>query len=540
MIQAENGAEALRLFVSEQPDMVFMDDMMPRMDGHETVRRIRQIEITKFVPIIFLTARTDESIQARCIEVGGDDFLTKPFNHTVLKAKVNALERISQVHQKLGALYAQMKKDEEMAESVFSGAVIAGNVAMDQLHTLLQPAALFSGDVLLSAYSPSSDLNIMLGDFTGHGLAAAIGALPVSETFRAMTHKGFSPQQILASINRKLHSLLPTGMFFAVQFVSVSHTLDHVTVFNCGMPDALLINAAGDEIKYRFISNNLPLSILADATYEETIQPYPIHPGDRVLLISDGVLEARSPGKEYFGQPRLDAAIQATEDSASLIERISIALKNFCQDAPQDDDISLAEIPCEPSIFSSWESLPLTQSRQPGKDAVSLQGSGEAMEFSLRLAGARLRKTDPIPLIINHIQEMVGLQNQQRLLYTILTELYVNALDHGVLRLQSSLKQSSEGFNQYFLEREARLSDLQDGYIKIEIKAQPSVTGGNMVIEVEDSGPGFDYRARCNRRSTPDTQFSGRGIRLVEELCDSVEYRDSGNKVTVAFSWLNS
>lgn len=540
VIQAEDGVDALTQFVSQQPDMVFMDVVMPIMDGHEAVRRIRQIETTKFVPIIFLTDSTDESVLARCIDVGGDDFVTKPFNHTLLKAKVNALERISLVHKKMGTLYAQMKKDEEMAESVFSGAVIAGNVAMEHLHTLLQPAALFSGDVLLSAYSPSGDLNIMLGDFTGHGLAAALGALPVSETFRAMTHKGFSPQQILSGINRKLHSLMPTGMFFAVQFVSVSHTLDHLVVYNCGMPDVLLINGTNGEIKHRFVSNNLPLSILADASYEETIQPYAVDRGDRVLLVSDGVLEARSPRKEYFGQARLDAAIQASVDSSTLIERISNSLKSFCQDAPQDDDISLAEIPCEPAIFSGWESLTLTQSKQSNRNAAAIQHTGEEMEFSLKLAGARLRKTDPIPLIINHIQEMVGLQNQQRLLYTILTELYVNALDHGVLRLESSLKQSPDGFNQYFLEREARLENLQDGYVRIEIKAQPTATGGNMVIEVEDSGSGFDYDALLKRQSVPDTQFSGRGIRLVKELCDSFEYWDSGNRVTAAFSWVDS
>lgn len=537
--QAENGAQALELFCDDQPDMVFMDVMMPVMDGHEAVRRIREIETTKFVPIIFLTARTDESVLSHCIEVGGDDFLTKPFSHTVLKAKVLSMERISRLHEKLGSLYAQMKKDEEMAEGVFSGAVIAGNVAMEHVRTLLQPAALFSGDVLLSAYGPSGDLNILLGDFTGHGLAAAIGALPVSEAFRAMTHKGFSPQQILSGINRKLNGLLPTGMFFAVQFVSLSHTLDHVTVCNCGMPDVLLIDGETGEIKHRFVSNNLPLSIVSDTTYEETIQPYPIRKGDRVLLVSDGVLEARSPTKEYFGQARLDAAIQNSTAPSRLIEEITDSLRNFCGDAPQDDDISLAEIPCEQIVLTDWETLQPAQSKHARHNMEEQNSSGEAIEFSIRLAGARLRKSDPIPLIINQLQELLDLQNQQRLLYTILTELYVNALDHGVLGLNSSLKQSPEGFTRYFSERETRLGNLDEGSIKIIINAQPSTNGGNMVIQVEDSGPGFDYSTRLTGELPPHTQFSGRGITLVSELCDSIEYEAPGNRVKAAFSWIN-
>ena len=539
VIQAENGAQALDLFCSEQPDMVFMDVMMPVMDGHEAVRRMREIETIKFVPIIFLTARTDESVLSHCIEVGGDDFLTKPFNHTVLKAKVLSMERISRLHKRLGTLYAQMKKDEEMAESVFSGAVIAGNVAMDQLRTLLQPAAVFSGDVLLSAYEPSGDLNILLGDFTGHGLAAAIGALPVSETFRAMTQKGFSPQQILAGINRKLSSLLPTGMFFAVQFVSLNHTLDHITVCNCGMPGVLLIDGTTGLIKYRFVSNNLPLGIVSDATYEEAIQSFSVSRGDSVILVSDGVLEARSPNEEYFGQPRLDSAIQNSTSALDLIERITGSLRTFCLDAPQDDDISLAVIPCEPEVLSDWKRLPPVQSRQTKATSTERNNTDEAMEFTIKLAGARLRKTDPIPQIINQLQEMAGIQNQQRFLYTILTELYINALDHGVLGLRSNLKQSAEGFAGYFAERDTRLGALEDGYIRILISTHQVTNGGSVVIQVEDSGPGFDYSDYLSHELPPSTQFSGRGIALVRELCDSVAYEDAGNRVRAVFSWVN-
>jgi len=305
------------------------------------------------------------------------------------------------------------------------------------------------------------------------------------------------------------------------------------------MPDVLLINGETGHIKYRFVSNNLPLSILPDATYDETIQPYPISRGDRVILVSDGVLEARSPSKAYFGQARLDAVIEKAASPLCLIEEITDSLQNFCGDAPQDDDISLAEIPCEPEVLADWESLPLNQSRQTRQQLENENYSGEAMEFSIKLAGAHLRKTDPIPLLINQLQEITGLQNQQRFLYTILTELYINALDHGVLGLSSSLKQSPEGFTGYFSEREARLATLKEGYIKILINTQPAANGGSVVIQVEDSGPGFDHSNHLGCESVPNTRFSGRGIRLVRELCDSVEYEASGNRVRAAFSWVN-
>ena len=117
--------------------MVFMDVMMPVMDGHEAVERIRDIETTRFVPIIFLTARTDESVLSHCIEVGGDDFRPNLSVTLCSKAKYCPWSG-SAACMKNSNLYAQMKKDEEMAEGCL-GAVIAGNVAMNHVRTLLQP-----------------------------------------------------------------------------------------------------------------------------------------------------------------------------------------------------------------------------------------------------------------------------------------------------------------------------------------------------------------------------------------------------------------
>ncbi|MEW8046827.1 MAG: response regulator, partial [Candidatus Thiodiazotropha sp.] len=208
VIEAENGVEAIQHFKKQSPDIIFMDVMMPVMDGYEAASEIKRQAGDEFVPIIFLTAMSDEKALARCVEVGGDDFLSKPYSFTVLSAKVKAMERIRTLHQDTRMLYSRMQRDEEIAEQVFSSAVIAGNVALEHIRSLLKPASVFSGDLMLTAFAPSHDLHVLLGDFTGHGLAAALGALPTSEAFRSMTAKGFAPQQILFAINNKLHDLL--------------------------------------------------------------------------------------------------------------------------------------------------------------------------------------------------------------------------------------------------------------------------------------------------------------------------------------------
>jgi two-component system, HptB-dependent secretion and biofilm response regulator len=537
VIAAKNGAEAVELFRAEEPDLILMDIMMPVMDGYEAVERIKSEPGDAFTPVIFLTGVTDEQELAKCIEVGGDDFLTKPFNNTLLTAKIQAMERISLLHKQLNMLYARTQQDQAMAEEVFAGAVVTDNVALDAIHTLLQPAELFSGDVLLTAYSPSGDLNVLMGDFTGHGLAAALGAMPASEVFRAMTGKGFSIQQILAGINSKLLNLLPTSMFLAIQFITISRSLDHVSVCNCGMPDILFLDAGDHSIKHRTPSLGIPLGISGDVDFNECVEVVKINQGDSILLVSDGVTEALNEEKEHFHRERLEAAISECHPDEATIDSISRALREFCGDATQADDISLAEVPCIPELLQAIECD--VSDDPPVPEVVTCHKDSSTIDFSITLNGDRLSDADPIPLLINHIHEIEGLGEHRRLLFTILTELYINALDHGVLRLDSDIKNAQDGFTRYFTEREQRLEKLSDGFVTISISSRASAMGGEMVITIQDSGPGFDF-ANYHCDESDCSRLSGRGLQLISELCSSISFIEPGNQVQAVYSWSNN
>jgi len=537
IIQAVNGAEAIERFKENQPDIIFMDIMMPVMDGFDSTIQIKALCGDTFVPIIFLTAMTDEKALARCVEVGGDDFLTKPFNHTVLKSKIKAMERIRNLHREVVTLLGQRQHEEEIAEKIFSGAVIAGNVMPEKLKSLMRPAALFSGDVLLTAYAPNGDLNVLLGDFTGHGLSAALGALPVSETFRAMTAKGFSVDQILNEINRKLHALLPTGMFMAAQFIRINHSMESMTLCCCGMPDILITNATGTEIKHRIPSTGLPLGILPDADYLHSISNIIADLGDHALLASDGVTEARSPNGEYFGQERLEKRLSQDSTQGSIVESIAHALDEFCLDAPQDDDISLVEVPFLPDVLAVFEEKQSLINHNVASLKDHSDSTHNSLKFIVTLEGPRLLKIDPVPLLINQIQELESLKEQRRVIFTILSELYINALDHGILHLDSALKAEPGGFTTYFTEREKRLKELPDGEITISIHSHLYPTGGEVIIQVEDSGLGFDHKNYLSNIQADSDIPSGRGLMLAKELCESFIYSEPGNKVKATYVW---
>lgn len=354
VVEAMDGQQSVEMFEECQPDIVFMDVMMPVMDGYEAAAQIKSICGEVFVPIIFLTAITDEAQLAKCIEVGGDDFLVKPFNHTTLKAKILAMERIRDLYRRVSALYAHISREEEIAEQVFSNAVLVSNVSAKNLNTFVQPAGLFSGDTLLTGYSEVGDLYVLLGDFTGHGLAAALGALPVSEVFRAMVKKGAESIDILSEINRKLHTLLPANMFMAAQFVKIKQDLSCVEIFNCGMPDVMLLGVEEKGLIRRISSGELALGISKDFLSIATEQSrFNLKSGDRIILTTDGVIDAENSNGEGFGEHRLQQSILEFEQSDPFLDKVVEKLQDFCGNAMQNDDLSIAEIIISPDLVNN-------------------------------------------------------------------------------------------------------------------------------------------------------------------------------------------
>ena len=529
-IEAVNGQEAIDLFHQENPNIIFMDVMMPLIDGYEATRQIKAASANHFVPVIFLTAMSDEEALAQCIEAGGDDFLVKPYDKLILQSKIRSMQRIAALNREVQGMYSMIHREQEIAESVFINAIQSSNIENRYLKQVVRPAGIFSGDMVLSAYSPSRDLFFLTGDFTGHGLLAALGAMPVSEVFRAMTAKGFSPEEILTGINKKLKSMLPVGMFFGAQLVVVNHDLEHVRVFNAGMPDVLIVDGETHQIKYRLKSTGLPLGVEASIDPKEMLQYAPISYNDKILMHSDGLTEARNSKDEEFGSERLFESIsRAPKDS--IFDQVFEDLDLFCGNiTAQADDVTLVEITCVHDV------LPEIEVHDYIKPSAHMMGDRGEWKLSMRFNGSRLRETNPVPILVSYLMEMEELEAERQSLFTVLTELYVNALDHGVLGLNSSLKADPDGFETYFQTRESRLAILDSGHVIFNLSVEQESTRRSILLRIEDSGKGFDYQNQ-DLLQMQDTALSGRGIMLIRDLCESLEYHGKGNIAIARFSW---
>ncbi|MFS2094361.1 SpoIIE family protein phosphatase [Pseudomonas sp. Pseusp11] len=531
VLTASNGAEAVEAFRSQRPHLVLMDAMMPVMDGFEAAQQIKALAGETLVPIIFLTSLTESEALARCLEAGGDDFLAKPYNQVILAAKIKAMDRLRRLQATvleqrdlIARHHDYLLNEQRVAKAVFDKVAHSGCLNAPNIRYLQSPYALFNGDLLLAAFTPAGDMHVLLGDFTGHGLPAAVGAMPLAEVFYGMTAKGYGLSETLREMNAKLKRILPVDMFCCATLLRLSFQRGSVEVWNGGMPDGYLHNATSGE-RTALTARHLPLGVLSPQTFDDRTEVFPMAVGDRVFLLSDGVIDTCDANEQLFGVERLEQVFAVNRQPDALFEEIEQALRDFRGEAR--DDVSMVEV----SLLDAAQLSPPAPVYSDSGQSCPLDWS-----VSFEFRAATLKRFNPLPYLLQLLFEVHGLRAQSGALYSVLAELYSNALEHGVLGLDSSLKRDASGFARYYQQRSARLDELQDGYVRVHLQVTPKGEGGCLTVRVEDSGKGFDV-VRVMERPVDDVRLSGRGVSLIRQLSHHASWSDNGRSARVEFFW---
>lgn len=250
-----------------------------------------------------------------------------------------------------------------------------------------------------------------------------------------------------------------------------------------------------------------------------------------LLILSDGLIELEDGEGRPLGVEGLGAALrgQEPEDRLECLTECVLALTGG---SPPRDDISIAQI----ALSDSPQRMPVSPQ---GEAAVAPFASD--WRFVLRLGAADLKRLDAVPLVLGVVEQFEGVRPFAGRLFLVLSELFNNALDHGLLRLPSSLKAGVEGMDVYLEERASRLDRLAIGAIEFELTLRQS-PGQPPVLHIgcADTGPGFNHDALVSaamREPTGDdlVKGHGRGIPLLLQVCDEVRYSGTGNRVDVLF-----
>ena len=531
---AGDGPTALDLFQAEAPDLVFMNVSMPGVDGLDAVRRIRVLDTGKWTPIIFLADEARMPDIVRGLEAGGDDYVLKPASVQLLQAKINAYARLLSLQckeqdyiEELENWRMDAEEQNRLAAHVMVRLTESGCMRDKMVHAFNLPAETFSGDLLCAARTPAGLLYVLLADATGHGLCAALTALPITQTFYSMTAKGFPLPSIATELNRKLKSILPSDRFVAATMASVNVNNQTVELWNGGNPDALFVNREGKVIM-QWASQHPPLGILPDSLFSSMTETVVFQePGD-LLLCSDGLVEAEDPDGRWLGLEGAAKLLVRERDSGARFQSILLGVESHLAGHAGRDDISLLMV-----------SVPIERRQMFRLTQPKTHHQGGISEWRLRLqfSAAELRYLDVVPVVLGIMMQVSALKPHQGALFLIISELYNNALDHGLLGLDSAEKDTVGGFERYMRERNKRLAKLNQGHIAMDFQFHEEDGQAVLDIDVSDTGAGFDHERLQREAASPDeaSRSHVRGIPLIKHLCAEVTYHGCGNRAWARF-----
>lgn len=507
------------------PDLILLDVMMPVKDGFVTAQEIRAAFANHYIPIIFLTVLDDHASFERCMALG-DDFILKPVERSVLIAKVQAHYRVIKMHKEvmeqrdqLQRFREQVQYDYAISESIFSNLMEVMGSQVEHIfgiEYISTPSTIFNGDLIVVASRPYGGIYVMIADATGNGLPAAISTIPATRTFFASAAKGLSLSEMVRELNASLESFLPTGMMLAASVFEIRANGFEVSWWGGGLPDGYLLDSNGGLAK-RLISSHMPLGVLTPEEFESDVSLFKLEPGQRIVCYTDGITEAANEAGELFGEQRLEALLGKVAQGA-LIPTLYEEVQRFAKPG-KADDLSMLTM-----------TFPLVNVNQ-GQFNQSLMLGNIPLKTTLEFPAPVLKSIAVMNEVRAYIKGIVPGGEHLDLICSLLSELFNNAIEHGLLALNSEMKDDPDGFLQYYQQREQRLQQLDDAHwIRLDIDYQPQRF--RIEFTLEHSGVGFEYQQQ--RHNNPDITY-GRGILLASTLCESLHYSNEGKCVHAVY-----
>ncbi|MFA6958953.1 MAG: SpoIIE family protein phosphatase [Thermoanaerobaculia bacterium] len=346
---ALDGDSALRFVEKTLPDLILLDIMMPGMDGYEVCRRLRANEATRDIPIMFLSALEDVANKAKGFEVGGNDYVTKPFEILEVKARVRSLLKAKAYAD---AIREAMEREMAIAREIQMGILPSDlsqcttKTGLD-IHAAIEPAKHVGGDLFEVMRLDDDRVVIVIGDVMGKGIPASIFMAVTMTLVRALARQHREPNELLRRLNDELAAQNPRRMFVTLAYLVIELSTGRVIGASAGHNPLLLVRASG-ETRAVFRSSGMVAGMMSGRTY--TNESLELTRGDMLVLNTDGVPDAENPQEEQYGDDRLLALVTASAGRSA--EQTVVALleevRAFSAGAAQTDDITILAVKYDP------------------------------------------------------------------------------------------------------------------------------------------------------------------------------------------------
>lgn len=348
---AEDGRQALARIKSQPFDCVLLDIMMPGMNGFEVLDALRRDPINHAVPVIVISAADQFDAAIRSIELGAIDYLPKPFNPTLLRARVGAVLEKKRMHDALIEHVARIDRELKFARDLQLSMVpsnfadIAENAPL-AVHATPKPARAIGGDFYDYFWIASSRLCIVVADVADKGISAALFMARTKTALRLLSrrigegsNRRHDEAMLIAELNDELVRENPHTMYVTMVLCILDVVTGDLTWYNAGHPPPLLISPEGS-VERLSGATGIPLGLRAEVNFESGKTT--IEQAASLFVYTDGITESNDPNGELFGIERLERILGASahHEPDFLLDTVLKAVQDHSGTQEPSDDIA--------------------------------------------------------------------------------------------------------------------------------------------------------------------------------------------------------
>ena len=478
---AVDGRQALELLQVRRFDLVLLDIMMPELNGYQVLEHFVASPELRQIPVIMISALDEMDSIIRCIELGAEDYLAKPFNPTLLRARVGASLEKKRLRDEIMRHMKRMERELETAREIQLSMVPTDFPVptMDQplaLWATLQPAREIGGDLYDFFWVTPGRLCMVVADVSDKGAPAALFMARAKTVIRLLAkrlagERAPGAAELVALANQELCRDNPHRMFVTLLLAQLDTATGALEWCNAGHGLPYVIGQQGTVTQIDGVRGK-PVGIREEFRYESATRQ--LEPGEVFLIYTDGVTEAMNEAGDLYGEPRLQASLRSLggDSPEALVLAVLRDVRAFAGTAPASDDIA--------ALACRWR-----QSNTPDLFEIAIIN-------------------DPRELArVSALADRLASINQ--LSPDLLADLHI-ALDETLTNIMK-YAYADEGIH--------------------EIRVRLSIDDGILEVKIEDDGVPFDPLAQPEPElsvSLRERRVGGLGIHFIRKLMSEVAY----------------
>src|SRR6476659_8297942 len=343
---SKDGSEALETVHGKPPSILLLDFDMPGLNGAEVLRRLRSDRHSAVaqIPTIMLTAHGSEESEVSCLQAGADDFVTKPVNAAVLRARIETQLRLRSMRRQLERQNHELEKWRHNLERDLAAARLTQQSLIPQkplalpgwqIATCYRPVIQVGGDIYGWLRMKDGRVLFWIADGTGHGAAAALLTTLAKLLFQYGSMDHDSPASLMEGVDNDFRSIFGATSFMTAMCVAVAPATGRAQVVGAGHPSLLVVRHDGTTESVASVAP--PLGLIKRTKFTETV--IELQPGDAFLLYTDGLFPWTKEERHRVTPGQLEKILDHSAPTAeALLKRIvaQTAAGNSTKPAPDD------------------------------------------------------------------------------------------------------------------------------------------------------------------------------------------------------------